>query len=189
MKKEEIRIEGEKAYPIYQVTVNYTEDINDENREYIFKDKILSNNRAKGVISSLVMHETEKDIEFLKQEAKEKYWINFLKTHERGNPNGRMPVDNPKLESIEVKLLRYETWCLTWFSHWTFDDGRSDEEYLESFNSFVYRMQRLPEGEYCLMGAEDRWRWKGMADDSKTKTEAPCRCKFCNAKGIIRIDH
>ena len=185
----EHKIEGEKAYPMYSVRMEYTEDINDENRKYIDKNRILPNNRAKGMIDDNPMYKEEQDIEFVKQEAKEKMWNNFVKVHERGNlQEGRMPIDNPKLESLEVFLLpRYETWCGGWFSHWTFDDGRSDEEYLQSFADFVNRMERVDD--YCLMGAEDRWRWHGMADDEETRTDPPCRCKYCREKGIVSIDH
>ena len=188
-----IEIEGERAYPIYSVRIYYTEDVNDENREYANKSRIQPDGRAKAVLSNTVMYKEEQGIEFVKQEAKRKQWFNFIKAHERGSvEKGRMPIDNPKLESIEVSLLRYERWCLSWFSHWTFDDGRSDEEYLRSFARFVIRMERIEN--YCLMGAEDEWRWHGVADDGETTdpnkyTDPPCRCKHCKAKGIVRIDH
>jgi len=96
-----------------------------------------------------------------------------------------------------------EEWCLTWFAHYTFDIGQTDQETLNSFEEFVYRMKRynskngkmeqFSDGTsywnepYCLMGAEDRWRWKGdpKIDDSRP----PCRCKFCKEKGVITIGH
>jgi hypothetical protein len=31
---------------------------------------------------------------------------------------------------------------------------------------------------YCLMGAEDHWRWNN-----------PCRCDDCKKLGVTRIDH
>ena len=192
-KAEEHEIEGEKAYPIYSVRIEYTEDVNDENRKYKNKKLILPNGRYKAMIDDDRMYKEEQDIAFVKQEAKEKMWANYIKVHDRRTlEKGRMPIDNPKLESIEVSLLRYETWCLTWFSHWTFDDGRSNIEYLKSFARFVARMERIDD--YCLMGADDRWRWHGVADDGETMdpnkyTDPPCRCKGCKAKGIVRIDH
>ena len=180
-------IEGEKAYPIYSVRIEYTEDVNDENRKYIDKNRILPNNRAKGVIKDTLMYNKEQDIEFVEQDVKETIWDSFIKVHERGKQEGRVPIDNPRLESTDISLLRYETWCLDWFSHWTFDDGRTDEEYLCSFEDFVNRMERIDN--YCLMGAEDRWRWHGMKDDEETHTDPPCRCKYCKTKGIVRVDH
>lgn len=189
-----VEIEGEKAYPIYSVRIEYTEDINDENREYVNKYReTLPNGRAKVWLSNTVMYKEEQHPDKIKVEVMDKIWLNFVKAHDRRTlEEGRIPIDNPKLEDIEVSLLRYETWCLTWFSHWTFDDERNDEEYLRSFSDFVNRMERVDD--YCLMGAEDRWRWHGVADDGETidpnkYTEPPCRCKHCKAKGIVRIDH
>jgi hypothetical protein len=40
---------------------------------------------------------------------------------------------------------------------------------------------------YCLMGAEDRWRWYG--GDYDNKTNPPCRCEGCKKYGVIRINH
>ena len=97
-------------------------------------------------------------------------------------------MDNPKDIEIDVNFVRYETWCLEWFCHFTFDDGCSDEEYLASFERFVRRMQKLDEKEYGLMGAEDRWRWSGITDGGK-KTPPPCRCAGCKKAGVVGINH
>ena len=186
--KEEHEIEGEKAYPIYSVRIEYTHDINDENMKYIGKNQILPNSRAKGYISYSQMYKKEQDINEIKQEVNEKTWVNFIKVHDRRTlEEGRIPIDKPTLESIDISLLRYETWSLTRFSHWTFDDGRSNIQYVESFARFVARMKQV-EG-YCLMGAEDVWRWHGKSDDDKERTDPPCRCMHCKNKGIVRIDH
>ena len=91
------------------------------------------------------------------------------------------------------------------FQHETFDLGQTDEEALESFRKFVYRKQELnyknghQENDsvsgnnkpfHCLMGAEDRWRWKGTQEgNSEQPTDAPCRCKHCKEQGMIRIGH
>lgn len=181
-------IEGEKAYPIYSMRIEYTEDINDENRKYIGKARKLPNNRAKDAIRQSLMYKEEQDIDKIQQEAKEKIWANYIKVHDRHTlEKGRIPIDNPKLESIKVSLLRYETWCPSWFSHWTFDDSRSNAEYVESFARFVARMEKVDD--YCLMGAEDVWRWHGMSNDGKERTDPPCRCMHCKDAGIVRIDH
>lgn len=94
---------------------------------------------------------------------------------------------------ISVEFSKYEVWCIGWFSHWTFDVGKSDQHVLFSFQKFVDRMRNVEK--YCLMGAEDRWRWSG-SDDCDTgpfgqgnKTDPPCRCKQCKKLGIVRIDH
>ena len=91
----------------------------------------------------------------------------------------------------EVQFVRFDTWLGTWFQHLTRNIHLSDDDLEESFRRFVRRMmplhlnnQRPKEyqdpniGVYCLMGAEDRWRWK-----------APCRCAECQALGVTRIDH
>ena len=89
----------------YSVHIEYTEDVNDENRKYIVKNSILPNNRVEGVINYTLTYNKEQDIEFIKQEVKEKMWDNFIKIHERGNQEGRIPIDNPRLESIDISLL------------------------------------------------------------------------------------
>jgi len=38
-----------------------------------------------------------------------------------------------------------------------------------------------------LMGAEERFRWRGST--TKTKIDPPCRCKYCKKANVIRIDH
>lgn len=106
------------------------------------------------------------------------------------------------------KLDKYETWCLTWFSHYTFDVGQTDDEVLQSFEDYVRRYEDM-QGIYtdevlknssyeCLMGAEDRWRWcsrdrdefgKIIDYDSEPHYEVPCRCSVCTKAGIISIDH
>ncbi len=99
-------------------------------------------------------------------------------------------------------LYRTEEWCLSWFEHWTFDVGQSDEEALASFQRFVDRtlLVNRQEGKvvngiwtepHCLMGAEDRWRWCGAESDGEqnSRSDPPCRCKFCKQRGVIKIGH
>ncbi len=101
-------------------------------------------------------------------------------------------------------FLEFEEWCLEWFQHMTFDVGQTDEKALLSFRQFVTRKIDLNHANgyfdmisppinadtkkypfYCLMGAEDEWRWKGGGDN----LPAPCRCKHCKKLGILRIGH
>ncbi len=101
---------------------------------------------------------------------------------------------NSSEPEIKIEFKEYETWCLDWFSHWTFDEGQSDSEIMISFASFVDRKMTLNrendrEESYHLMGAEDSWRWHGKTDDGETNTEPPCRCKHCKEQGLIRIGH
>lgn len=97
-------------------------------------------------------------------------------------------------KKIEIKFIEFTTWCLTWFSHYTYNTNLSNSELLESFEKYVDEKKefnfnineesiisfeaRVPkEKRICLMGAEDRWRWK------------LCRCKHCQKQGVVRIDH
>lgn len=88
---------------------------------------------------------------------------------------------------MNSKYLGMFEWCLGWFNHWTFLKDRSDEELLESFRRHVEEMQRsnykarFNGAEYdpwCLMGAEDRYRWEG-----------PCHCVHCSEANVTRMVH
>lgn len=110
-------------------------------------------------------------------------------------------------QSYEYKLLRYETWCLGWFDHYTFDIGQSDSDLYESFEKYVRRyehMQNIPvekieeygDSYLCLMGAEDRYRWGHYKRDKNGKISypeeflsGPCRCNACKKAGVVRIEH
>jgi len=115
----------------------------------------------------------------------EKWWADYAARKLAGK--------NPVLLSLEVTRKPDEDWCLTWFSHYTFDTGQTDAEILVSFASYVNRTEDYNAGHMiwyeaegggfwsepiCLMGAEDKWRWKG-----------PCRCEHCQKRGVISIDH
>ena len=104
---------------------------------------------------------------------------------------------DPQDMVVTMKLARHEHWCLTWFQHWTWRDGRSDKEILDSFQEYVFRIEDLnrerPQNEQiCLMGAEDRWRWKGSktgGNGPEDDTDPPCNCKHCKEQGVVRIGH
>ena len=78
-------------------------------------------------------------------------------------------------------FIREDTWLCIWFSHSTLNTHLTDDELLRSFEQYVCRHEgkSFEQDDFvCLMGAEDRWRWKG-----------PCRCEHCVAQGVVRIDH
>ncbi len=95
-------------------------------------------------------------------------------------------------------ITHWETWGLAWFCHSTFPRGRSDAELVRSFSNYVsrhaYYQDRLGSDEVvrgveyrvCLMGAEDRWRWRGEHDDHDTPI---CRCEGCTKYGVVRVNH
>lgn len=176
MIKEKVdNIKGFKVFPIYKIKIDFkvSEVIGDKStvikedsytHTYMPKEEMTSEDRDKMISSlwdQLVAKEMEsdspRDIEFL--------------------------GSNSSLEG-------YDSWKLTWFSHMTYDLGQSDEEVLRSFEDFVSRNEyHGPDMDLkasrCLMGAEDRWRWRGEKDDSP----APCRCEGCKNHELIRINH
>ena len=97
----------------------------------------------------------------------------------------------PELLKLSVEFEDNEAWCLKWFSHMTYNLFDSQEEAFNSFHRFVqeklplHRNQDLPEEyrvknklkTYCLMGAEDSWRWE------------ICGCDKCKAEGMTIIKH
>jgi hypothetical protein len=116
------------------------------------------------------------------------------------------PGKFPPLDQITITITRLPdaAWCLKWFSHWTFDTGADDAEVLASFTRYVMATQKYNAAnmiEYtgsdggrryiepmCLMGAEDRWRWKAYIEKD-VQGEPPCRCEGCKKAGIISICH
>lgn len=77
-----------------------------------------------------------------------------------------------------------------WFCHSTRPAGRSDEEIMQHFDLYVAwvldkRLDTDHDGPICLMGAEDRWRWRGEEEGSVP----PCRCKGCTDHNRVRIIH
>lgn len=120
-------------------------------------------------------------------------WLAFLVAERSGGCLPTLADRGAKLIGYRVTMVEIETWYQIWFQHVSLNTHLSDEELLESFRRFVQRKtpadvrlrmlgpeeKRTPDTEYyCLMGAEDRWRWKG-----------PCRCEHCQAQGVVRIDH
>lgn len=107
-------------------------------------------------------------------------------TKNQGHADGRLVWE----------FWREDTWCLEWFCHKTFRD-RFDNPgaVLADFEKYVRRIERefppgLPvsmmgEDYVCLMGAEERWRWRGDGRDSP----APCECASCELNGWWRINH
>ena len=145
------------------------------------------------------MFKEEQTQEFLDNYVKE-WWNKLIKRKKE-----RFPIINPELQYLKAEFKEWEVWVLTWFQHETFDIGQTNEEVLESFSNYVFRVQsknrnierNFPENEWyqngykALMGAEDQWRWHGAEPDGKPSdhSPAPCRCKFCKKQGVIRIAH
>lgn len=126
-----------------------------------------------------VMYKEDIGIEAFKKYALE-WWEEYIRLPAKAILHEHPLITrHPHNLKLEAKFIEHETWCQGWFSHYTYNTHLSDEELRKSFDDFVCRKERLvQQKEYCLMGAEDYWRWKG-----------PCRCEHCVKLGIVRIDH
>lgn len=172
----DILIDGEKAYPIYRFSIKWIQDENTDN----------------GTSLSLLKLEEMSDFEIIS------YIDHFWETY---SSNEKFNGKNPRDMSFTYELY-FETWNLTHFSHETFDVGQSDENVLASFEKYVRRHESYQEFisfkrkssdtsnvTICLMGAEDRYRWRGADNEKGETTEAPCRCQNCKDAKLIRINH
>ncbi len=156
-------IDGEKAYPIYRVDATLKYD-------GIDKDSTSSDR----------MYPTKPTATQLLADVKE-WWDSFSNAERLGENKTPIAQRHPILLELKVSFIGYETWCLGWFSHCTFVNDRSDKELQQSFANYVNRRlleHNRDEKGYCLMGAEDNWRWK-----------EPCHCEVCQKQGMTRIVH
>lgn len=110
------------------------------------------------------------------------------------------PLLPRSLEVVErplatVKLAQVSEWWCTWFQHECLDVGQDDADAVASFGRYVRWVRSLPRRRLgsgleldaiCLMGAEDRWRWRSGSDDYEG---VPCRCAACKSQGVLRIAH
>lgn len=172
-----IYIDNEQAYPIYKIKFSWIEQNGKENNtnwKVMFKEELSNDGQ---------------------QEKLKQYGELLSKKYQ-----------NTECMGGSMEFVEYETWCIEWFCHYTFDTGQINQEVLDSFERFVRRKEdkNLANGHqindpnynnpnwvdtyYCLMGAEDRWRWYG-GDSYEHKTDPPCRCEGCKKNGLIRINH
>lgn len=173
-------IDGEAAYPIYPVRFRFHHSIKDPE-----KVKDYGPSWFEGLPEGRIWGGASLDY-MVKADMADAEIIEFL-----GQRNLDAYLrDYPDLDGwqVSVKPPRIETWTLKWFNHFTIDRGQDDLAVLASFERFVNRTQRLIDGgdkTRCLMGAEDRWRWRG----EKEGDTAPCRCDGCKRNGVIGINH
>lgn len=178
----------EKKYPIYSVSLRWQQD-GDHDPEYPRMSKGLLAGRIHNSTTVQRMLRSEMDTAIITEEHRQA----MAKNEKYRDKN----ITNLQ---ITVKLLYHETWCLLWFAHYTFDTGQTDAEALASFERYVRRMERINAKhksevndsyaeKYCLMGAEDRWRWYGAQDKEGNRTDAPCRCEGCKKAGRLIIGH
>lgn len=167
-------LEDEKTYPIYWFEAEY----------------IMDGMDAPEIHGTSVMLGPDETPETTLR----RIWASFI-SHEisAGENKGRTRAElNCKLSNLNSRFVKDETWCLDWFSHYTYNWHLNDGALFASFESYCRRCEQenRNNGHFfdglsdngkpfiCLMGAEDRWRWEG-----------PCRCDGCQSKGIVRFDH
>lgn len=163
----------EKLYPIYRFWIAFTDRDHNVSSSQMFK-KHLNQEKA--------------------EQALRKFIESNLDAKRQGQ-NGEYTMRSLDLEVVGTgwKFEREATWCCQWFNHYTFNTSLTDEDILQSFEKYVRRhasnqvrtgegidehRDRVGDDYVCLMGAEDRWRWKG-----------PCRCEHCQKRSIVMIDH
>lgn len=193
-----MEIEGEKAFPIYGFSVKWTEDRTETTKNFESSKHPDGSDMPPDKIRNATYHtqmfKEELSPEELELHFSEKILPQIIEKHK--------DVNICEI-SHTIKFIEYEVWKCEWFSHVTFDVGKSDVEVLESFQKYVDRTQannrelRLKSRDELagksLMGAEDRWRWySNNPDGSRSETQdipPPCRCEFCKKYGVIRINH
>lgn len=178
--------EGEKAYPIYNITVRWSaadkpDDKHDLPSCYY---EGLPAGRHWDSTSWHQMEREELPTEELAARLQRDWWPTYAATK----------FLEPADLTITVVLHNHDVWCSGWFSHHTFDVGMDDAAVLDSFGRYVDRILfSEPEDRIggILMGANDHWRWHGCVDGNPQgiHTPPPCRCPSCKKKGLIRIDH
>jgi hypothetical protein len=134
----------EKKFPIYRFSAHWDQD-NYENNSTSYREMYGENPAQEKLDSDLAL---------------------FKSSIERKNNVIRW-ID------CKVEYVEDEVWVLKWFCHLTLNEFSKDEAF-ESFENFVERKKQynLDNGQwetdyfdynkpfYCLMGAEDYWRWK-----------------------------
>ena len=175
-------IEGETCYPIYTFAATWIED--DDTGRHKNSAIALPDGRFWDHVSAHIMYREEPHFHELQKSLID--WWEGYKEERCKDKNTSTPI-------LHVELFEWETWVLTWFQHHTFDNGQNDRAVLASFERFVQRKERLNhksqretgKDTYCLMGAEDRWRWHGVGPDGYSDSPAPCRCKYCKEQGVV----
>jgi len=178
-------VSGEAAYPIYSVSVRWSEQ--KDGREFSPAwCEGLPDERFWNCTGWDRMEREDVDPNAIAEQLQREWWPSYLEK--------KATIHDPADLTIKVRLSHREVWCLEWFSHRSFDVGMSDEDVLASFERYVDRCEEAAQrqgADALLMGAEDRWRWHGTetGDPAGERTPPPCRCPLCKQAGIVRIGH
>lgn len=162
----------ERFYPVYKIKAKWAEKIPENEQDKYLGDWIK--NAPNGYFWNCCYKHYMPKTKQTDEQIKVYYtnWFNKLQKE----------IYDIKNLTITCNYLFDESWCPNGFSHWTYDIGQSDKDVLKSFINFIKRrtIENTKYGHYgnectngnydtyyCLMGAEDWWRWC----DNK-----PCRC-------------
>lgn len=174
-----------KKYPIYAYMYKWIQNIDKENKnvnENFTKD-LPEGKMYNSIYNTFISKEEISGKELnLKLSS---FWDNYKEQKEKNN--------SFELVHCYMKIKEYSTWHMTWFCHETFRNGMTDQEALKSFEEYVSSKEdEIRRSELfhdlptvTLMGAEDRWRWRGETHDDP----APCQCEHCKKLDMIRINH
>ena len=189
-------LDGEKAYQCYAVTLKWAQDIGDMKTDGYGPAWFdgLPDGRFWNSTGWTEMPGEPKSTEAIAEETKAIHTPKIMTKYADANPSDI---------TVTVRPTIIATWCQGWFSHWTWDVGLSDAEILQSFGQYVSTIEAINRDEgkvvdglfrepYCLMGAEDLYRWRGSDGKgarSDNQTDPPCRCSSCKKRGIVTIDH
>lgn len=184
---------GEKAYPLFGIRTRWTQDRTEQDTNPSpWQTKGAPDGRLWNSICSNIQMPKHYDERAVANEHLTIWWPKFKATEKYRD----LHVADLR---FSITFRRWEVWCITWFQHWTWDVGLTDQQVLESFSRYVLRTEILNERAmwdgakqepYCLMGAEDRYRWHGTkTGEPDEQTDPPCRCKHCKKQGVVRIGH
>ena len=163
-------------YPIYEITAKWNQDC----QEYPTNSTGFSRMFKEVPTFEVIMEELHK------------WWNNNLDAPRDWSPDKKtLRQINARLTELSFKYLRDDTWCISWFWHYTFNQFNNQAEAFNDFEIFVEGKESLNRNcdlpydycktnnveRYCLMGAEDRWRWK------------LCDCAKCKELGMTTITH
>ena len=161
----------DKKYPIYEFRARLNQD--DYQGNFVSANVMFKEKPTNGELTDRLI----------------KWWGDFLVApRTSGKPIGGL---HPELLELTLVFKGNGAWVLKWFCHTTYNLFGSQEEAFASFHRFVIEKMPLQHNlelpkeytdkhklkTYCLMGAEDTWRWK------------LCGCDKCKEAGITAILH
>ena len=184
---------GEKAYPLFDIRTRWTQDRTEKDTDPApWQTSGLPEGRLWNSICSHTKMPKHYDERALAHEHLTVWWPQY-----KGSEKNR-DLNFADLR-FSITFRRWEVWCIDWFQHWTWDVGLTDQQVLDSFGRYVLRTEVLNERArwegakhepYCLMGAEDRYRWHGSKTGAPDEQiDPPCRCPYCKEQGVVRIAH